>query len=131
MAQNGKNEAFMKNVIISEAELLTLGNISLAMIPGEIFPELVLDHGGYTGEVPPLETIAAQYGIENLLIVGLCNDELGYIVTPEDFCLHETQLYLKNGTDAEGRRHYEETNSTGKYTAKYIAEAFEKLLNGK
>ena len=114
--------------LITEVGLLTLGDTGIALIPGEIFPELVLADGGYEGTVPVLESLAAESGLRRLLTAGLCNDELGYIVPPEDYFLHPTQPYLTPGTDGDNRRHYEETNSTGRNTAQYIAAAFEKLL---
>ena len=67
------------------------------MIPGEIFPELV--YGGSrineesTNENPnTILELAANYGIDNLIIIGLCNDEIGYIVSPSDFLVNEDYI---------------------------------------
>lgn len=122
--------------LVSELSVITLGDYTLTLIPGEIFPELV--YGGYfddnwatspENENPvPLVDIAAQYGFGNLLICGLANDEIGYIVTPNDFLLSETAPYFDKIDDHKGENHYEETNSVGLHTAAKIAEAFEATL---
>ena len=120
----------------TELSVVTLGNLTLTLIPGEIFPELV--YGGYfddtiaaspENENPmPLVEIAAQYGYGNLLICGLANDEIGYIVPPNDFLLSEEAPYFDKIDDHKGENHYEETNSLGIRTAHRIAEAFETTL---
>lgn len=119
----------------TELSVVTLGDYTLTLIPGEIFPELV--YGGYLtddaaspeNENPtPLTEIAAQYGCGNLLICGLANDEIGYIVPPNDFMLSDTAPYFDKTMDHKGENHYEETNSVGIHTAHRIAEAFEETL---
>ena len=119
----------------TELSVVTLGDYTLTLIPGEIFPELV--YGGYLtddaaspeNENPvPLTEIAAQYGFGNLLICGLANDEIGYIVPPNDFLLSETAPYFSKTMDHKGENHYEETNSVGIHTSHRIAEAFEASL---
>ncbi len=120
----------------TELSVVTLGNLTLTLIPGEIFPELV--YGGYLTDLAaapenenpvPLVEIAEQYGYENLLICGLANDEIGYIVPPNDFLLSEEAPYFDKTMDMKGENHYEETNSVGIRTAHRIAEAFEETLN--
>ena len=70
-------------MIHSELGALTIGSVTLALIPGEIFPELVSGRGLGEGDPKALAQIAAEHGAEKLLVLGLCNDELGYIVPPE------------------------------------------------
>ena len=114
----------------TELGLLVLDDVALALIPGEIFPELV------TGEAygnaapsganpPPLRGIARDGGLGELLIVGLANDELGYVVPPSDFLVNDKLPYLERIRDAAGEDHYEETNSVGPACAGCVAEAFE------
>lgn len=117
----------------SELNVLKLGDIALGLIPGEIFPELVL--GGQFGQMnpdgvnpKPLREIAAANGISDLLIIGLSNDELGYIVPPSDFLLNEEAPYLLRITDKYGEDHYEETNSVGPMCAIAVADAFEAAM---
>ena len=115
--------------LVSELGVLALGNVTLALIPGEIFPELVSGNGLGAEDPEPLSAIARRHGIENLLIVGLCNDELGYIVPPSDYLINPDAPYLDGIEDATGENHYEETNSTGIRTAALLAEAFEEILS--
>ena len=65
---------------------------------------------------------------DEILVLGLANDELGYVVPPNDFILHPTAPYLENGKDMHGRRHYEETNSMGPETAFVIAENVKAIM---
>ena len=125
--------------LVTELSVLRLGDIHIAMIPGELFPELAT--GEYMDETCPrpaanptaenpeaLNAIAARYGVENLLILGLANDEIGYIVPPNDFIVHPETPYLTNVGDLHGENHYEETNSVGIHAAERIAEALRSVL---
>ena len=115
-------------ILCSELGALRLGSITFALIPGEIFPELVSGNGLAAGDPEALRTIAERYGIDNLLIIGLCNDELGYILPPSAYLLNEELPYIETVEDDNGENHYEETNSVGIKTAGIIASAFEKTL---
>ena len=117
----------------TELAVLMLDDLALTLIPGEIFPELV--YGGEYGDAnsendnpDPLCQIAAQYGAEKLLVVGLSNDEIGYIVSPSDFLVNEDLPYLERITDYKGEDHYEETNSIGPECAGLIADTFEAVM---
>lgn len=114
----------------TELSVLMLDDLALTLIPGEIFPELV--YGGEYGDADPngenpnaLCDIAAEHGIDDMLIIGLANDEIGYIVPPSDFLLNEELPYLDSTMDHKGENHYEETNSIGPQCASMIAAAFE------
>ena len=61
---------------------------------------------------------------EHAWIVGLANDELGYIIPAYDFEVHPTVPYLD---EAEGD-HYEETNSLGPQTEPLLDEAIRQLM---
>ena len=102
---------------------LRLGDVTLALIPGEIFPELVTGKEGET-----LRSIALSEVHEKLLVVGLCNDEIGYIVPENDYLVDEKLPYFNSATDKNGEDHYEETNSVGKATSAIILNTFKKLL---
>lgn len=125
-----------KAYVISEAGYLVLGNKQVAMflIPGELFPEL------YNGEFLNSESSAnkcvAEYtplikmtDIENNFVVGLCNDELGYIIPKNDFYLNEETPYINSGNDHLERNHYEETNSVGPKTAETILNTISALVS--
>lgn len=122
--------------VFSEVGYLELGDreIGMFLIPGELFPEL------YNGEFLTAETSAngvdADYKIlkeqsdaKHTFVVGLCNDELGYIIPDNDFFLNERMPYINSGNDRFDRNHYEETNSTGPETARILLEATEKLIS--
>ena len=83
---------------------------------------------GFGDEVNP-KTLTDICDDKELLIFGLANDEVGYIIPPNDFLLDENIPYLNRARDRHGRNHYEETNSLGKATAGKIAEVFEKMYN--
>lgn len=134
-----KNVPYVK----TEVGLVILGPVSLALVPGELFPELAV--GGYDGSKSfgqpvvkkdspnPPDLAKAPKGpyLRDLMasrvemIVGLANDEIGYIVPEYDF-----QANLKSPTmepQPEGD-HYEETNSLGKRAAAKVMGALEGLL---
>lgn len=117
----------------TELSVLMLGDLAVAMIPGEIFPELV--SGAAYGDANPqgvnprpLCEMAQENGIATLLIAGLVNDEIGYIVPPSDFLLNETLPYIEKTMDYKGENHYEETNSVGPLCAQAIADVFERAV---
>ena len=119
----------------SELSYFEIDSFKILMLPGELFPELA--YGGYleaeesaTGLSPevnprPLAEIAGS----DVMFIGLANDEIGYIIPPNDFLLNEKFPYAENGRDSLGRRHYEETNSLGPETAAKIAECFCEIQN--
>lgn len=131
-----RNKKRTEAYIFTEVGYLELGNeeIGMFLIPGELFPEL------YNGEFLTEETSAtatkAQYKIlkeqsnaKHTFVVGLCNDELGYIIPENDFCLDSKMPYINNAKDRFDRSHYEETNSTGPKTAQTLLESMDKLIS--
>ncbi len=134
------NDFIKKNkdaFVISEVGYLVLGKKQIAMflIPGELFPEL------YNGEFLNSETSAnkceADYtplinmtDIKNNFVIGLCNDELGYIIPKNDFYLNEKTPYINSGNDHLNRNHYEETNSVGPRVAETILDSMACLVSG-
>lgn len=119
----------------SEISLIEIDFLRLLLLPCEIFPELV--YGGYlnseesatgAGEQinpPPLSEIIG----ENAVIIGLANDELGYVIPPNDFLLNPKTPYFEKAHDIHGRRHYEETNSLGPQTAAAIFKTVCRIVN--
>ncbi len=102
--------------LTSELTLVRVGDVTLGLMPGEVFPELVLGEGGFN-------ELAAEYGTE-LVTVGLANDELGYVMPASDFAVHPEFPYI---LEAEGD-HYEETNSVGIGVASALRGALETAL---
>ncbi len=131
--------------ILTELNHIRLGPLELLTIPGEVLPELAL--GGYDGSLvnSPVEELigadnpnppdlsAAPAGpywgdlllTEHAWIVGMGNDELGYIIPEYDFITSDSVPYLE---EAEGD-HYEETNSLGPSTATIIDEEVNRLMS--
>lgn len=103
----------------SEVSYLKLGDLEVAAIPGEIYPELVLgriqnpvDPGADFPDAPAEPAIYAQLKGKHRMLFGLANDELGYIIPKRQwdakapFCygLQKDQYGEKNsvGPDAAG-----------------------------
>jgi hypothetical protein len=113
----------------TELDLVTVGPLRMLTMPGELTPELAI--GGYDGSrvnsdevefisadnpappdvssAPPGPYLKEQMAGEHNWILGLGNDEIGYLLPSYNFTLHSTVPYLN---EAEGD-HYEETNSIG------------------
>ena len=119
--------------VCSEMSVLKIDGLHIVLIPGEIFPELVYggDYGSASPEntnPTPLVDILREFGGKDLLIIGLANDELGYIVSPSDFLVNPDRPYLDKIVDETGENHYEETNSVGPAMAGCISDTFRKLM---
>lgn len=118
----------------SEMSYFEIGSKKLLLLPCELFPELA--YGGYLDSEHSAEgkpetdnpvPLCEMYG-EDLIIFGLANDEVGYVLPPNDFMLNPDQPYMEKVVDRLGRRHYEETNSLGPNTAVTIADTFSRML---
>ncbi len=121
--------------IISEVSFMQLGNkqIGIYMIPGELYPEL--ESGNFLSAEDAANGTEADYTVlsemsdcEHNFVLGLCNDELGYIMPDNDFLLHEWLPYFNIAYDEADRKHYEETNSVGPETARTLLESMEELI---
>ncbi len=121
--------------IITEVSYMELGNrqIGVYMIPGELSPEL--ESGNFlsaeesaNGTMADYKPLAEMSRCEHNFVIGLCNDEIGYIIPENDFLLHEWLPYFNNTEDENGRRHYEETNSLGPNAAGAILDAMDELI---
>lgn len=121
--------------IISEVSYMELGNkqIGVYMIPGELSPEL--ESGNFfsaeesaNGTEVDYKSLSEMARCEHNFVLGLCNDELGYIIPENDFFLHEWLPYFNNAVDESGRKHYEETNSLGPKAAGAILDAMDELI---
>jgi len=112
--------------LLTEVDLLTLGDVAVLTVPGELLPELFLGgyDGAYTGPLqdlvddpartdvslaPPGPYLRAVMPGELNLLFGLGNDEIGYLVPEWNYVLHESNEWFD---EADGD-HYEETNSVG------------------
>ena len=124
-------------LIYSETGYIELGNgeIGIFMIPGELFPELyngefLTEYMSATGKRAEYTILKDMTDAKHTFVIGLCNDELGYIIPDNDFFLNEQLPYINSGKDRFDRNHYEETNSTGPETARTLLDAINNLIKG-
>ena len=157
---DGKSSGFSGNDIQTEVGLITLfgdqGPVTQwAMIPGEIFPELV--HGGIlkksvrcwkiTKRKKAMDGVGRErIGAANLsvsaesplhkhfaspiyFVLGLANDELGYIIPKNDFVFPRYTPMPEFGKDRCGDDdHYEETMSASSSMAPVLTRALIRML---
>lgn len=111
-------------LVESEVAYLRLGKLHVAAIPGELYPELV--YGKFQEPADPgadfpdaeLETpVMKILPSEKALILGLANDEVGYIVPKRQWDVVAPFAYGRKSAQ------YGERNSLGPETARRIAEA--------
>ena len=132
----GRTKKRSKVCIYSEVAYMELGkgDVAVFLIPGELFPELY--NGEFLTETDSANRRKASYkkvlsdmtDCRHKFVIGLCNDELGYILAENDFLLNEVLPYINKATDEMDRDHYEETNSTGPETGRIILEETENLI---
>lgn len=130
--------------IDTEMSLVELGPIQMLSVPGELLPELAV--GGYDGSrinapgvplidpnnpnPPKLDQAPAGPYIKDRMpgmypwLIGLGNDELGYIIPEYNFELDPAKPYTE---EAEGD-HYEETNSLGPHMAGLVDKYADLLI---
>ncbi|HZT81236.1 MAG TPA: hypothetical protein VFA26_13485 [Gemmataceae bacterium] len=118
--------------IRTEVAWLRLGELDVACIPGEIYPELVLDKvqdpADPAADFPdaPIEpAIYKQLKGPHRMIVGLANDEIGYIIPKRQWDVKPPFCYGRK------KAQYGETNSVGPETAPLLCRAFKELVGGK
>lgn len=102
----------------TEVAYLRLGELHVAAIPGELYPECV--YGKYQDPPEPgadffdalLEpSIASILPSEKMLVIGLANDEVGYIVPKRQWDVKPPYAYDRKSAQ------YGERNSVGPETA--------------
>jgi hypothetical protein len=100
----------VKGWLTSEVNLIKIGDLWLATVPGELLPRLGL----------ALKANLREAGAKVAGVIGLANDELGYILPRADF------KYPLNPFNPG--KHYEETNSVGKEIGPTVMEAVRSLI---
>jgi Neutral/alkaline non-lysosomal ceramidase, N-terminal len=121
-----------KLCVRTEIGYLKLGDLEVAAIPGEIYPELVLgkvqDPADPAADYPdaPMEpSIYSQLKAPRRMLIGLANDELGYIIPKRQWDEKPPYCYGRKAPQ------YGEGNSLGPETAPLVCEAFRDLVQGK
>jgi hypothetical protein len=109
---------------VTEVGYLGLGDVHVAAIPGEIYPELVygkvqdpVDPGADFPDAAVEPAVMESLPGKNMILAGLANDELGYIVPKRQW--DEKPPFAYGRKDSQ----YGEENSCGPDMAKYLLEA--------
>ncbi len=110
--------------VVTEAGYIEIGkDIVLLTVPGELIPQLVYGNvvsaeESYLGtewEYPATATLVPEG--KTVLVMGLCNDAIGYIVPDNDYAhFIADSLWSMDGMEelyGPAKRHYEELLSTG------------------
>lgn len=115
--------------IRTEVGWLQCGDLSVAVIPGEIYPELVLDKvqdppdpGADFPDAPIEPAIYKQLPGPHRMLIGLGNDEIGYIIPKRQWDEKPPFCYKRK------QAQYGEINSVGPDAAPVVCEAFKELL---
>jgi hypothetical protein len=114
--------------IRTELAILRLGQLDIALIPGEIYPELVLggvqdpaDPGADFPDAAIEPAIYPQMKNKHRMIIGLANDELGYFIPKRQWDEKAPYCYgLK-------KSQYGEINSIGPEAAPLLCKLFVEL----
>jgi hypothetical protein len=113
----------------TEVGYLKLGELEVAAIPGEIYPELVLDKiqepvdpGADFPNAPKEPAVYTQMKAKHKMLIGLANDEIGYIIPKRQW--DEQKPFCYGRKDAQ----YGEVNSCGPDVAMALCAAFKELV---
>jgi hypothetical protein len=111
----------------TEVALVSIGDATIACIPGEIYPELVnggidrpegADFPNAAMELPPIRELMSG---KIRFVFGLANDEIGYIIPKAEWDQKRPYLY------GAKKKPYGEINSVGPEAAPRIHAAFREL----
>lgn len=127
-----KQEGLPRLAIQTEIAWLGLGELELAAIPGEIYPELVLsrvqspaDPGADFPDSTVEPGVYDQLRSPHRMLIGLANDEIGYIIPKRQWDEKPPYCYGRK------KSQYGEINSLGPETAPLLLGAFKELVDGK
>ena len=113
----------------TEVGYLRIGDAEALLVPAEISPELVLggiqdpqdpgaDFPGAPRERPLFTLLSSEYR----LVLGLANDEIGYVIPRSQWDAKKPYAYGRSEDQ------YGEVNSAGPAASARLLEAFERLL---
>ena len=113
----------------TEIGYLRLAEVEALLVPAEIYPELVIggiqdppDAGADFKDAPREKTLYSFLKSEHRMVIGLANDEIGYVIPRRQWDVKAPFAYGRAKTQ------YGEVNSVGPSAAARLAEAFERLL---
>ena len=113
----------------TEIAALNLGPATFVAIPGEIYPELIfggiVNPEGRDFKIDPIEVpnIRSMMPGKYKFIIGLANDEIGYIIPKSEWDVDKPYLYNSK------RDFYGEENSLGPETAPILHREILTILN--
>jgi len=124
-----------KLAIETEVACLRLGELHIACIPGEIYPELVygefqepVDAGADYPDAPLEPAVMTTLPGEKKMLIGLANDEIGYIIPRRQWDHAPPYAYGRKNSQ------YGEVNSCGSEIAPILMQALQhrvRELDGK
>lgn len=123
-----KSMTGIKPCLKTEITMLQLGELGIACIPGEIYPELVLGlissqkiEGADFPDAPIEPAIFSCMKTKYKTLIGLANDEVGYMLPKRQWDAAPPFTF--------GQKHapYGEINSLGPETASILGEAWKQL----
>jgi hypothetical protein len=119
----------LPSAVESEVAYLRLGELHVACIPGEIYPELVygkiqepVDPAADFPEAPLEPSVASLMPGKKWLLIGLANDEVGYILPKRQWDKAPPYAYGKESGQ------YGEINSCGPQVAPIVIEALKRRV---
>jgi hypothetical protein len=114
----------LPSAVESEVAYLRLGELQVACIPGEVYPELVygkfqdpVDPGADFPDAPLEPTVTSLLPGKKWLLIGLANDELGYIIPKRQWDKVAPYAYGRDSSQ------YGEINSCGAEVAPILMSA--------
>ena len=117
-----------KPAVRTRAGVLTLGEVQVALVPGEIYPELVLGkvpdpapEGADFPEAKVEPALLGQLKAKHKVVIGLAQDEIGYIIP--------RRIWDAKAPWSYGRKDapYGEINSLGPETAGWLLPVYGEL----
>jgi hypothetical protein len=119
----------LPSAVESEVAYLRLGELHLACIPGELYPELVygkfqepVEPGADFHDAPLEPSVASLMPGKKWLMIGLANDELGYIIPKRQWDKEAPYAYGKEAGQ------YGEINSCSPEAAPIVMEALKRRV---
>ncbi len=115
--------------VATEVACVAMGELRIACIPGELYPELVYgavpDPAEAGADFPDADVeanIRETIGGPKWLIIGLANDEIGYLIPRRQWDRQPPYCYGRNNSQ------YGEVNSCSPNAAQIIMSAFQRVV---
>jgi len=119
----------LPSAVESEVAYLRLGELHVACIPGEIYPELVygqyqepVEPGADFADAPLEPSVASLMPGKKWLLIGLANDEIGYIIPKRQWDKVAPYAYGREAGQ------YGEINSCSPQAAPIVMEALKRRV---